>query len=104
MLEGIFIAIFVVALILQIMAVYEESVIFSILSIMFWFTLMANALYIEVPYAVGGVNATGVVNVTTGSHTYTEYGLATLFLSFVFFDIVWALIQYMDYRKQGGMP
>lgn len=103
MLDSVFIAIFIVSLIIQIIAVYEKSVIFSILSIMFWFILMVNAIYIEVPYSVAYAT-NGSVNITTGAHTYCEYGLAILFLAFVFFDIVWALIQYMDFKKQGDMP
>lgn len=104
MLDSIFIAIFIVALILQIIAIYEKSIIFSVLSIMFWLVLIANALYIEVPYDVAYTAVNGSVVITKGAHVYTEIGLGALFLAFVFFDIVWTIVQYMELRREREIP
>lgn len=104
MLSDIFIILFVIAFLLQIISVYEKSIVFSMLSIMFWLVLMVNANFIEVPYVTSYVNATGAQNITTGAHTYTEVGLGVLLLGFIFFDIIWAIVIYMDFEHSNRLP
>ena len=104
MLSDIFILLFVIAFIIQVIAIWEKSIIFSVLAIMFWLVLMANALYIEVPYVTSYVNDTGVQNVTTGAHIYSDVGLGMLLLGFVFFDVVWIILMYTDYQNRSELP
>lgn len=104
MLSDIFILLFVIAFIVQVIAIYEKSIVFSVLAIMFWLVLMVNALVIEVPYATSYVNETGIQNITTGAHVYSEVGLGALILGFVFFDIIWIVLQWMEFREQSELP
>lgn len=104
MLDSIFIAILIVAVIFQLFAIYEKSIIFSIFTTMFWLVLMANALYIETnPYFDQVFNATsGNVENVTGIHYFHDPALGILFLGFVFINIVWAVVQIMNFQEKGG--
>lgn len=106
MLDSIFIAILFVAVIFQLVALYEKSVVFSIFTTMFWLILMVNVLFIEsAPYYSQVYNVTSG-NVVNASGTYVSHdpALGMLFLGFVFINIVLSIIQYMDFQNEGNLP
>lgn len=78
MLESIFLMLMCMGFLLFIIGIFEESIIFSSVSILLWIMVMAGLVYIEVPY-----------------HTaYTELGLIGVSLGFIFINIMWILVQY----------
>lgn len=104
MLDSVFIAVFIVTVVIQLVGVYEKSIVFNMISMMFWLTLMLNSLWIEVPYWAWIENATGGINVSTGSHVYHEFGLSALFLTFIFMDIILIIVYYMDWKRKSEIP
>ena len=104
MLDSVFITVLVIAVILQIITVYEKSLVFAMLSLIFWISLMASALGIEVPYVIGNNNVTGGVNITTGSHVYAEPGMSALCLAFIMVNVILIIVYFMEFRRQDQMP
>jgi len=106
MLDSIFIAVLFVTVIFQLVAIYEKSIVFSVFTTMMWLYLMANSLYIEAqPYYSQVYNVSSTeINITQGTYSFMDRGLGVLFLGFVFINIVWAIVQFMDYQKKKGMP
>lgn len=104
MLDTIFALLFVVAFVLQLIAVYEKSIIFTMVSLIMWLTLMVNSLYIEVPYHVSYENATGAIATETGAHIYNEIGVSALCLGFVFINLVLLIIFFMDWKESNALP
>lgn len=102
MLDSIFIAILFVAVIFQIIAIYEKSIVFSVFTIMFWLVLMAECLAIQWPYYSQVYNISSS-NITTsqGYIYFTHPGLGALFVGFIFINVVWAIIQFMDFEERG---
>jgi len=105
MLEGIWIAILFVAVIFQVIAIYEKSIVFSVFTIMFWLVLMAECLSIEWPFYSQVYNATAN-NITTseGVITFSYPGVGALLIGFIFINIVWAIIQFMDFQERSSLP
>ncbi len=105
MLEGIWIAILFVAVIFQVIAIYEKSIVFSVFTIMFWLVLMLECLAIEWPYYSQVYNATAN-NITTseGVIQFSYPGVGALLLGFIFINIVWAIIQFLDYEERSRLP
>lgn len=99
MLDSIFILLFVVAFVIWILSLFEKSIIFNMISLMMWLTLMLNSLYIEIPYHVALSNTTAIINITTGAHVYNEYGISALCLGFIFVNLVTLFILYMDWKE-----
>lgn len=105
MLESIWIAILFVAVIFQVIAVYEKSIVFSVFTIMFWLLLMAECLAIEWPYYSQIYNASANMTTTTTGSLYFSYpGLSALFLGFIFINVVWAIIQFLDFSERNRLP
>jgi len=105
MLEAIWIAILFVAVIFQIIAIYEKSIVFSVFTIMFWLVLMIECLVIEWPYYSQVYNASANMTVTSSGSMYFSYpGLGALFLGFIFIDIIWTIIQFMDFQERNRLP
>jgi len=65
---------------------------------------MASSLGIEVPYQIGYENATGVVNITTGSHVYNDMGFSVLCLAFAFVNLILLIIYFFNYRQNARLP
>ena len=105
MLESIWIAILFVAVIFQVIAIYEKSIVFSVFTIMFWLVLMAECLAIEWPYYSQIYNVSANMTVTSEGVMYFSYpGLGALFLGFIFINIVWTIIQFMDFQERNRLP
>ena len=104
MLDSIFALLFVVAFVLQLISVYEKSIIFCIVSLVMWLTLMVNSLYIEVPYHVSYENVTGSIVTDTGAHVYNEFGVSALCLGFVFINLVLLIIFFLDWKESNALP
>lgn len=104
MLDDLFVIFLVVTVVFQIIAVYEKSVIFTMTSLIFWMVLMANSLYIEVPYTIGYLNDTGNLTIITRSHVYSDYGMSALCLIFIFVNIFLMIMNYTEWREEGEMP
>lgn len=106
MLDSIFIAILFVTVIFQLVAIYEKSIVFTMFTTILWLYLMANALYIEAaPYysQVYNLSSSNVVT-TTGTYSFQDTALGTVFLGFVFINIIWAIIQFMNFKRKDVMP
>lgn len=105
MLDSIWIAILFVAVVFQLVAIYEKSVIFSIFTTMFWLVLMINALVIEWPYysQVYNVSA-GNITTSEGVIYFSEVGLSYLFLGFIFINIIWSIVQFMNFQERSRLP
>jgi len=91
MIESLFIVLILIAFILMIFAISEKSIIFSVLDAILWLFLMVNSLYVEVPFSVA-------------DNTYTEYAFSGLCIAFVMIDIVYAVVQFMDFKRKSRMP
>lgn len=103
MLSSIFILIFIVALILLIISVYEESVVFSMLSFITWMIVFAQSLYIVQPYVVW-TDIGGSANITEGVFQYNEFGLSALSMAFVFFSVIWTIVCFMRFKRESQLP
>jgi len=105
MLEGIWIAILFVAVIFQVIAIYEKSIVFSIFTIMFWLVLMAECLSIEWPYysQVYNVSSTNITT-SSGSLYFSHPGIGALLLGFIFINIIWTIIQFLDFNERNALP
>lgn len=104
MLDSLFVIFLIITVIFQIIAVYEKSIIFTMSSLIFWLVLMANSLFIEVPYTVGYLNDTGDINIISQSHSYTDYGLSALCLIFVFVNILLMIMNYTQWKEESQIP
>ena len=92
MIEIIFAVMLIIGIIFQLVSVYWESWIFSILTVIWFIKLMADSLNIQelIVYQPIEVNNT-IIN---GSYTYatnTDYGLSSILLIFVLINIVLAI-------------
>ena len=105
MLESIWIAILFVAVIFQLLAIYEKSIIFSVFTTMFWLVLMVEALAIEWPYysQVYNVSSNNIIT-SEGVVYFSHPGLGALFLGFIFINIIWSIVQFMDFQERNRLP
>lgn len=90
MLESVFIMMMAMGFVLFILAIFEESIVFSATSLLMWIMVLAGVVYIEVPGA--------------GDSTYSETGLVGIALAFIFINIIWLIIQYLNFQKRGNIP
>ena len=103
MIIDLYIMLFLIAFVLTLISVYEKSLVFSILSIIVWMIVFVQSFYVVVPYHTW-IDVNDTINVTTGYHIFTEYGLNALCLAFIFFGIVWSIICAFDFRDEIEMP
>ena len=105
MLELVWIAILFVAVIFQVIAIFEKSIVLSIFTIMFWLVLMVESVSIQWPYYSQIYNVSST-NITTSSGylTFSSLGVGMLFLGFIFINIVWTLLQYLNFRGDNLLP
>lgn len=97
MFESIFIAIFLVGIIMMILAVYAESWVFSALSMLMFIFLSAASLNIEMPYAV--TNATSDVAIT-GSYAVQDPAISFISIMLALINGILLVVFFADYRKQ----
>ena len=90
MLVSIFIGMFIVAVLFFILAYFEESVLLSAVSLLFWIVLFASSIGLSVPYVSSGVEYT---------MTLQEYGVNAVLLGMIFITIVMMISQILDYKK-----
>lgn len=88
MLESVFIMMVSIAFILFILGVFERSVTFSFLSLLLWVIVMINSLFIEVP----------------SDTSYSEAGFSAFCLAFIFANIIWLILQFLEFRFEKDMP
>lgn len=98
MLEVIYGIVFIMSCLFFLIAIYEESLIFSFISLVFWIYLFVQSLWIEVPYEFG-VYSGGTWTIEEGSHVYNEWGLSVLCLIFIFISIIFSVVYFMDWRN-----
>ena len=100
MLESIFIAFLFISIIIQIIAIYEKSIIYSMLSVILYIFLMANTLNIEVPYVSNVYNmSSSMVDQFTGTYASSDLGLNAILIAFIMINIVWSIYQYTSTFK-----
>ena len=100
MIISLFAILFVVGVLIFILGIKEESVVYQMISMILFIILMAQSLYITVPFMA----ATNATNYTIREKTYMEPGLSAFCLAFIFCDIVLVVIEYLAYRKRRGGP
>jgi len=88
MLESVFIVTIIIGFLLTLYANETESVIFTSAGVIFWILIMANSLWVEVPFS-------------GGDNTYSEYGFNVLCLIFVFINVIQLLRLVVDWRTQN---
>lgn len=88
MLESIFVTIIAIGFISFILAVYEESVMFTSVSMLMWIIIMAGFLAIEVP----------------NDTYYREWSMFAVALGFIFINISWLIKLYLDYKRDMKLP
>ena len=90
MIESIFILSICMGFVLFILAIEQESVIYSLTSILMFIFTMAGTVYIRAP---------GTPEV------FSEPGLVGLCIAFIAINIIWTIILYMDlnYWKRKKM-
>ena len=86
MLDGVFVALLILAFIITYLAEDKESIIYSILGLVFWIVLFAQSLYI----------------VDIAGNVYVEYGLSALCLALVFVNAILLIMFFMDWNKARG--
>lgn len=95
-----------IAVIFTLVAVYEKSVIFSIMSILFWLISgITGAYFVEVPYFVSNYNvsSTALTN-SSGTILIFSNGVFFMFLGPIFFMVIWMIIQFMDFQDRSKLP
>jgi len=88
MLESVFIIVIAMGFVSFILAVYEESVVFTGVSMLMWIIILAGFLAIEVP----------------NDTYYREWAMFGVALGFIFINIAWLIKLYLDYRREMSMP
>lgn len=58
MITSIFLGMFIVAIIMFILAYYEDSMLFTSVSLLFWFALFAASMGLQIPYVYSGTEYT----------------------------------------------
>lgn len=84
MIESVFLAIFVFAIMLNIIGWIYGKPIFTAIALITWLSMIfTNALNIEVP----------------GDTTYMEQGLQAFVLIFIFIDIIYLIVSFVSVSK-----
>jgi len=83
MLESIFILIVAIGFVSFVLAIMEQSMVFSAVSLLMWIITLAGQLYIEVPTDTA----------------YSEPALFPLSLGFIIINIIWLSINFMKFRE-----
>lgn len=96
MLESIFIAILVITIIFQLVALVWNSPIFTTFTIVLYLILAVNVLYIEVPYVVV---ADGVVH--TGTQTFYDIGKSVFLGGLAFVNVILLIVQLVALKKEN---
>jgi uncharacterized ion transporter superfamily protein YfcC len=97
MFESIFIAIFLVGIILMILAIYEESWAFSAMAMLMFIFLGAASMNIEMPYAV--TNATSATAIT-GTYAIQDSAISFVAMMLALINAILLIVFFMDYRKR----
>lgn len=88
MLESVFIIIMAMGFVLFVLAVYEESIVFSATSMLMWVIVMAGHIAIEVPTDT----------------FYYEPGMLAVSLAFIFLNVILTIKNYMDFARKRVIP
>jgi len=80
MIESVFIWMASVALVLFILGIEKESIIYAGTSLLMWAITMVGAIYVQVP----------------GDTNYMELPFNATALVFIFINIIWMIMLYMD--------
>jgi len=89
MLESILILIVAMAFVLFLVATFEKSFVYMLLSVVMWLVIMASSLGVEVP---------GVTD------AYVSYPLSAISLLFVMSGVVLSIVYLMQLRRYDSMP
>ena len=84
MLDGIFVSLFLIGFILTIIAEEQESIVYSMISLIIWLVLFPQSLWIT---DVGGT-------------TYNEFGLSAICLGFVLVNVILLILHIMAWKKK----
>jgi len=83
MLESIFILIVAIGFVSFVLAIMEQSMVFSAVSLLMWIITLAGQLYIEVPTDTA----------------YSEPALFPLAFGFIMINVIWLIINFMKFRE-----
>ena len=89
MIESVLIIMICMGFVLFLLGITEKSIVFSATSLMTWIVVMAGQQYIQVP---------------NDTNTYTEFALFAVALGFVFINVIWIIVRYMENQFEESMP
>lgn len=88
MLVELFAVMLIMSFMLFVMAVEEESLVYSMLSLVFWATMLPQALLLT----------------DIAENTYYEYGVSALCLAFIFASLVLVIINQKKWKSRERLP
>jgi len=88
MLESVFILIVSIGFVSFVLAILDENMIFSAISLLMFIISLASQLYIEVP---------------TDTY-YDEPALYAVSLGFIFLNVIWLIVLYFDFDFWRRQP
>ena len=71
------------AFLLFVLGIEFESIVYSATSLLLWIIIFAQSFYVQVP----------------GDTYYTDYTMNAASLAFIFIDIVWLVLLYMNFKR-----
>lgn len=83
MLDGVFVALLIIAFIITYISEEKESIIYSMLGFILWLMLVGQSLWI----------------VDIAGNQYHEFGISAFCLAFVFVHIILMIMYFMDWKK-----
>lgn len=88
MLVDIFIVMLVISFLLFILAVEEESLVYSMLSLVFWIVTGVQALFLS----------------DVAGNYYYEFGVSALCLGFIFASLILTIVNNKKWNVRGKLP
>ena len=100
MIASLFLGIFIIAVIIFLLGVKEESIVYHLISLMMFVILMAQSIYITIPF----IAVTNSTTYTMVEHQYMETGIGAFCLVFILTDVILLIVEFMDWRKRRRGP
>lgn len=98
MIESIYLALFIIGVLLTLYSIKIESKVYCILGVIIWLILLVESLNIQTFYIAYTFNGTDY-NSTIAYMQKSEWGLSAFCLAFIFINIIYALVLQFDWRR-----
>ena len=96
MIVSLFISVFFVAVIIFILGVEKESIVYNMISMILFILLMAQSIWITVPFMAASSTVT--------EHQYIEPGMIGICLALALCDVVLMIVEFMDKKRRRHGP